>query len=58
MPERGVPVILVDGPSAGQLIYTYPAATAWRVAKPLEPIPCMPSIRSGDWYMPEPNRLV
>jgi hypothetical protein len=45
----GVPVILVDGPSAGQVIYTDELATAWHVAKPLEAVVCISPLDLGNW---------
>lgn len=38
MRECGVPTVLIDGPSAGQFLYTPESATAWRVAQPVEPV--------------------
>jgi hypothetical protein len=39
MPERGaVPAVLIDGPSAGRLIYVDPGVRAWNMVKPAEPL--------------------
>jgi hypothetical protein len=53
MPERGVPTILIDGPSAGQFLYTDPPATAWRVAPPVEAIAWTPTM-DYSLLFPEP----
>lgn len=51
MPERGVPTILIDGPNAGQFLYTEPGATAWRVVKPFGLPDWTPLLDLGAWVI-------
>lgn len=51
----GVPVILVDGPSAGQLIHTPPEVHYWNVAKPSEAIYWTPSMDLSTVTIPAPT---
>jgi hypothetical protein len=49
------PAVLIDGPSAGQVIYIPPEVSAWQVAKPVEPIAYSPSLSLGNWVIPRPT---
>lgn len=50
MPERGVPTVLIDGPSAGEFLYTDPSAGGRRIAQPVVWTPTMDYSR----LFPEP----
>lgn len=53
MPEPGVPTVLIDGPAAGQFLYTDPATPAWYVREPINPIHWSPSADLTHCILPE-----
>lgn len=56
MPRPGaVPAVLIDGPSAGQVIYTDPEVSGWYTAKPMAPIEYSPSRDLANWLLPAPT---
>lgn len=50
----GVPTVLIDGPVAGQFLYTDPDAYAWYVRPPIDPREWAAPLDLANWSMPEP----